>query len=366
MIYWFMVLMVAYPVAMTTAPVDNEHESETPEAQGNSLQNTNSLSFRPAPHDGFETDDAFLQEMGARVDALIERAKAASPQRDRIDLWLATANLILASQLEPSCSRVLLGIDLDHVKERRAEDHAVLDRASKLLDEARTALKDFMAAPENDDDFVMIRQQRLDMLSAFHNAIHAYLLNEDGEEVMQKRRDAASELSAFMEDPDRHLVDAAQLWHALLRRSETDRRAILALLDPVVSEAAQPVSSHELFGRLMRCELIAERGGFAAALALLIQLEERAHVWQFAGADREDAIRLIAHRQIRILEQWKAALTADNSDRERTWCDDQVQSLMGEHFIESRQLLRLGLAIPIICSDPDVPEATPRKPPREE
>ncbi len=309
---------------------------------------------RLAAIDGFDDDAAYLRSVASRVAELVELAGRADDPVARADLLLAAANLILAHQLEPACTNALLGVD---DKPATARDHgglaASLDRADEFLDRAEAVVQPVQDGDDPPGSGGEASKRRLGMVRAFARALRAYLLPDESAEAKRNARRAASRLSALLEEDDEKVTAAARLWQASLRGREADPTPALSLLDLALSDPPREALTYAFFARLLRCRLVAKQGGFAAALALLSQLEERCEEWFPGEGDRADAVRATTLIEIRILRDWHGRLSAPAQAEEREWCASRIRTLTEARFPgDGNTVLRLHQAVPIVAHPP--------------
>ncbi|MCH7807796.1 MAG: hypothetical protein IIB60_01120 [Planctomycetes bacterium] len=313
----------------------------------------------------YEDDDAFVASFAARARELVHRSEQAPNARTRVDLLLAAANLILARELEPACSRKLLRLrheakPPDPTRLTRSIDHAseLLDRAGKAMDAAvgEKESSDSPAADWTDET------RRLTALNAFAAGLRAYLLPGDGPEASRRARRSASQLSVLLDDENPRIVAAATLWHACLRGGEADVGPALSVLDHALSEPQRHSMPYALFARLLRCRLVAKRGSAVTALALLVQMEDLRDEWLTDDAHRGDALRAITLTQAQILSDWHDAMPPSANGPERLWCAKRVAALRAERFNDETSVFRLGIAIPIIAPEPESAQSTTSTP----
>lgn len=178
--------------------------------------------------------------------------------------------------------------------------------------------------------------------------MRAFLLGGDDPESLRASRRAASRLSVLLEDDNPQIAAAAGLWQACLRSRDSDPSRALELLDAALADLPRESLPFSFFARLLRCRLIAARGGHAAALALLTQIEDRCEDWLPDESQRNDAMRALALTEFQILRDWHGALTEPNQSEERQWCIDRARHLAAERFTEEHHsLLRLNPCIPL-------------------
>jgi hypothetical protein len=323
-----------------------------------------SLEVHLATLPGFADDAAFLASVTSRVAELQQQAGEATDKVRKTGFLLAAANLILAEQLEPPSSRKFLQLDKPQLGDDALVAARALDRADALLFEAETFLRAEQKGSTDENppptDQAKDLSRIMDTLKAFAQALRAYLVTEaDGDSSRAARR-AASGLSVIVEDDDPQIAAAAAFWQACLRAMDPDPTPALDILDRAIVDLPADAPRFGFFSRLLRCRLVAARGGPAAALALLMQVEERANGWFKAEPDRASAMRSCAWIRLRILQAWHDRLDAKSQDDDRTWCKSRIDTLRNERFSNASgaTLLRLNQAIPIIARPPG-PNATP-------
>jgi len=300
-----------------------------------------------APLSANEDDHDFLRTIAARAEELGKSASSADDPIVRCELALSAANLILAHQLEPMGSLMLLGAEVDpHLQ---AEIREALERSKVLLDLAEESFGKFPSDPGDAAAKIKKITYQLEALRGFFEALRAYLLPQADAEGMRQSRKAASRLSVLLEDENPSISVPAALWYASLRGRETDPEAAISVLDSVLSDPPRSVLAQGFFARLLRCQLLAQQGGHAAALALLLQVEERCDQWFSDATRRDEAIRAATLVQMHVLNAWRERLNGSAQSAERQWCVDRITALSKERFGSGEgTVLRLGLAIPLM------------------
>jgi hypothetical protein len=192
------------------------------------------------------------------------------------------------------------------------------------------------------------------MLRAFADSQRAYLSSSAAAETASHRRRAASAIAPLLEDSDKQVASAARMWQAALRASEDDSAPALYILEPALMEPSPGSLPYAFFSRLLRCRLIAARGGSAAALALLTQIEERANDWFTDAQRRADATRTCAFVRLQIVRDWYDRLSPAAESGERAWCVAEAQRIYERHFKSVVTMLRLAPAVPLPALVPDV------------
>ena len=312
------------------------------------------------PMPGFNDDLAYVRVITERVSELSALADQTGDPATRAGLMLASANLILANQLEPACSRRLLHLWIDPDEEDEAEILGALARADELLTQVDTLLQQNSDQGDLAAGWPEETRDRLDTLRAFAAALRVQLLRGQGDEAGRAARRAASRLSPLLEHGNRKVVAAATFWQAVLRSHESDPSRALAVLEPALADPLPESMPYALFARLLRCRLLADPGSPAAALGLLMQLEERCLEWLGSDMERADAVRAVQLVRIQIMRDWHDRLSGPDASKERQWCRDRVKTLIEEAFADPGDtVMRLTPAIPIVAQPPAPNVETP-------
>ena len=302
---------------------------------------------RLAPLAGADGETEFLSTISTQVARIAQEVSGGGTPLHRANRLLTAANLILAHQLEPACSRRLLHVETPGAAAEELRGH--LDLAKKLIGEANAALEAAEEGSKQDADRLHDTRHRADLLHAFSQALRAYLLPAASSEPDRTMRRAASHLSALLEENDPAIASAARLWHGCLRAHEADPKPALSTLDYALASPPHSGLRQAFFARLLRIRLIAGQGGFAAAVGLLSQLEERCEEWFSKDSDAEDALRATTLVAIQILIDWHDSLSPSTQAQERRWCADRIKRLRESRFGDPvRTVLRLEKAIPIM------------------
>ena len=317
---------------------------------------------RLTPMPGFNDDAAYIHFVTERVTRSVEQAEVEQTRGLQAKHLLAAANLILAFELEPVCSQRLLRIpvDPDEIDESRIRD--ALDRADELLARAETAVRVGNEADPLAESATRV-QEHAQSLRAFSGALRAYLRAGRDNKGVEEIRQAASLLSRLMEQDDPRVVAAATFWQALLRSLEDDPDRALSVLELVLTDPPPDSMPYAFFSRLLRCRLIAQRGGVAAALALLLQLEERCLDWFSDDDERAAAIRVIQLERIHLMTDWREPLPTADAAAKRSWCRKRAVALTKEAFADPGDtVLRLTPAIPTLVEPLKPPAQLPAVP----
>lgn len=344
---------------------------------------------RLTPIPGFDDDAAYIHSIAERVREILSREGGVAPPfpeipEDITDIdsireqektqvletivqahqpSLAAANQILAFLLEPVCSRKILGLPINPDEFAETRIGAELARVNSLLETVEDSFEHNIFKTLPPTESVRRAQENLRNLRAFYGALHAYLLAGQDEEGTREARRAASRLSPLMEQDDPRVVAAATLWQALLRSLEDDPDRALSVLDLALVDPQPESMPHAFFSRVLRCRLIGRRGGEAAALALLLQLEERCHDWLTDDGERAAAIRVIQWERIRLMTHWREQPPTAKATPERRWCHSRAAVLMKEVFVDRGDtLFRLTPAIPILVGPAKIRAQDPARP----
>ena len=276
---------------------------------------------------------------------------------------LAAANWILARQIEPAASRWFLDIALadDRVNVLTAVRHARSElsraRAAGPSAESTTRPAGATALPPE--------EHLLETLDTLARAIEAVFSEGEVDANLTANGQPPFQLALLLEDDRPTVASAARLWRAALftRLGRGDRA--LALLPHPLAELSAENPRFDFYSRLFRCRCIADRGGYAAACMLLLQIEGRCHEWFTDPQDQADAKRASALLHTRILARWRDALDAETPSGERDWCADAIERIRGTacHTAERCPVLRLELAVPMLVAAPDDPTAEPLQQP---
>lgn len=313
---------------------------------GGSLLPTVRLALMP----GFDDSTAYARSIATRVEELAGQASRVDDLTKRVDLLAASANLVLAHQLEPACTHVLLQLHSDEEVFEEAFLRSALDRADELITRAQNTLRKLDDRDDLPEGWLVQSGRRLETLDVFALGLRAYLLPGAGDEASRGVRRAASRLAPLLEDQNGAVAAAANLWQACLRSRDSDPARALSVLGPALADPPRGSMPYAFFARLERCRLIAKSGGPAAALALLMQIEEHCDDWLTDNTARNDAMRTAQLVRIQILTNWQDRLGAPEHSAERLWCADRIKALAADRFAEGgNTVLRLTSAVPIIA-----------------
>ncbi len=311
-------------------------------------------TVRLATMEGFDDDAAYVQSMADRAADLAEQAEQSTDPSTRASLLMAAANVTLAHELEPICSAELLHLPDSPDDREEARVSAALDRADDWIGRAKKIIEGIDHDPEKEKTSRRELQRRREILDAFAQAFRAYLIPGDAREAAGADRRATSRLSVLLEDDDPQVVTAATLWQACLRARQPNLDRALAMLDRALADPPGRSLPYAFFERLLRCRLLARRGGHATALALLAQIEDLSTEWMGNDADRADALRTLALLNTQILADWHDRMSQADQSAERAWCSRRIEAIRAEHFgDENNTVLRLSPAVPLVAPAPE-------------
>ena len=306
---------------------------------------------RLAPHVGFDDDASYLQSVTERVADLATQADRAADAETEVVLLLSAANQLLGYQLEPACSRKLLGLSPADPARETELVRQTIDRIDQLIERAKRRLQQQSTEDaKTPPSWVQPTTQRISALEGFAGALRVYLLPIDGEAPEGVIRKAASRLSELREDQRPAVSAAATFWQACLRAMGDDPKRALPLLDAAWSKPSTESLPYSFFGRLLRCRLVADGEGEASALALLMQIEDQCEDWIEDEGDRQNAVRAAQFTGARILIAWHDRLDASERADERAWCRKRLKKIAEEAFpTDGNTILRLTPAVPMIA-----------------
>jgi len=307
---------------------------------------------------GVADEAAYVDYLAARTRSLIDAADAAAEPPAEARGRLAAANWILARQIEPAVSRVLLGIpaasDNEVIREGIARAARQLAAAESALARAPAAAAEVRRSADARDapqpPLTEALQSTLTDLSAFADALAVAFSDEMGGNSEDRARAAASSLAILLEDERPGVAVCATLMQALLyhRAGQMDRtRTVLDLALQAVPGDAREVA---FYSRLLRCRYLAEEGRFAVACSLLLKLEERCFEWFVSATDQAEAGYAATLVRRQTIQAWRDGHQGPEADAHRQWCDAAIarieEALAGEP--QPIRLMRLRSAVPYL------------------
>ncbi len=290
-----------------------------------------------------EPDPLDLGEMVARADS-DRNLEAAFTYR------LLAANRLLAFDLQPCASRLLLGIpeeeDYPKAREVIAQVTLYLEQASGKLGE--------LDSQSGLDEYKRYRYGvQLETLQAFSKALRELWLQASIPDEQRRKNiaDATVALGVILESDDPAIVRAATLWQAYLFASIDKLQRALDLLPTALKPVPEgkPVS---FYARVLRCRYIAQlHEDCAVSVSLLLRMKSRCGLW-FEDEERaqtaQQVVKLITRR---LCED---SLARANPDRKEfnEWCAGVASRIDGEFSEICKsgpvELLSLGSPVPMI------------------
>ncbi|MFH0983013.1 MAG: hypothetical protein V2A79_15950 [Planctomycetota bacterium] len=306
--------------------------------------------------EGVHDEEHYLREVHAQCEGYAALAREAADPAQAVESELAAANLILARETEPFASRRLLGLSQP---EDEASMRSALASARRRLGSAADRLENWV------DEDVPGRDRhrdRLETLQSFATALEAVWRPGDDEAAAQTRRDGVVSLAVLLEHERKDVASAAAVWQAVLYRQLGRPDRALELLPLATDRAEREARTYQLLSRLLRCRLIADRGGYAAACALLLQIEERIVEWFGTDEARAAAAHAAMLTRVQVLALWRDTLDPATEADEIQWCNRAIERIHGDAAVEggSSPVLRLEETIPLIVPLPEGPGPTPR------
>jgi hypothetical protein len=240
----------------------------------------------------------------ARLAHLEVRVAGATRKSEEAQAHAAWANELLAHACPAALSSLVLGDDrrADHQAVRTAiqESFEHLDRAAALLDEPE-AVADTAPADDDRADAKALRRQ-IEQLRRFAMAMESVAVKHADEADRGKAIQAARDLAVARESEEPQVASAALFWQSAAWASGgRSDRALKSL--PAITDAPEHWP-WDFFAIVLRCRLLEEENRPAAALALAIQLEERASAWSGLPAPSESIGDTAILLQLEILERW--------------------------------------------------------------
>ena len=184
-----------------------------------------------------------------------------------------------------------------------------IDDGMSSLQQARVALeKQDVAAAQKED------RRRIEVLTAFGESWRALAAFDGSPEAAEQLLTTGIELALYVDDPDPHIAEAAQLWqaHAYRKAGRPDRA--LQLLKPIL--AARSGRALDLFARLERCRALADAGHYVASIALAIKVEGKLDTWlqREPPQARKSARHTVRLLRAEILKRWAVRLRDESMD----------------------------------------------------
>ena len=334
--YRFLVLSILVPCGGSGLAVAQAPTAEKPEHDVPLLPQIPDVRLRLL--DGASSESEFLNSVGDRAAALLAESQGQSDEA-RVNARLAAANLILARQMAPVCSRSLLAVPNAN-DPTRARD--ALARARTILDDAKALIDAADAGHVEPPVWIRSAEIRHQTLGSFATAFDAIFMSADRPDRARTLRRAATKLWPLTEDDDPEIAIAARLWQAFLRGYEDDVNPAIETLDLALAKPDEKTRRLAFMSTLLRCRLLARQGGYAVSLALANIIEERCDEWFTTADDRGDALRTTTLIELAVLSDWFEAIEGEGRDDERRWCAQRMRDLI-EARLTGEQITVLGL-----------------------
>ncbi len=256
---------------------------------------------------------------------------------------LVPANMMLAWETEPFASRRLLGIS-------RVGDEAAMRSALALVRKRLTAARANLADRNADGLLDTAPDHALySTLSSFTTALEAVWSQGQDESALQAKRVGVYTLAVLLEHQRKDVASAAMLWQAVLYRQMGRLDKAFQLLPLATEPVDGDARRHQFFARLLRCRLVADRGGYAAAYSLLLRIERRIAEWFATEPAYSEATHAAMLIRLQVLEQWRDTLDPTTETGEIQWCNKaaaRIRQALSTHGNKT-QLLRLEQTIPL-------------------
>lgn len=312
------------------------------------------VHLSPAPYpNGVSDEQGYARRLAERTRFLLDRCIQTEELAARLRLRIAAVNWMLAAECEPPMSRWLHRISRESDSERVAQ---LTKSCIEQLATARTELEQYAGGAETDAAEAEELGATIELLETYARTFEACFRGGESPGGIVGSR-VTTRLARYLEDDRPEVAASALLWQAAVygHRDRIDR-ALLTL--PLATEPPQRETlRYDFFARLMRCRFLTEQDRFAAAWALLLQLEEHAREWFSSVSARDEAVRSAVLQKIALCDAWIAALDSSTQTDAIEWCKEMRKRFVDEHFREKtdQTLMRLNAAAPIVV---DIPEPT--------
>jgi hypothetical protein len=269
----------------------------------------------------------------------------------QVELLLSLANFRLARELEPAASRWLLGDESAEVRRQLAES------AGKARAEAERAL-DILTGLAAKSPVPRIGGKPLATWRAVAEQLISLAAVLEGIGRGAVDAPCLARLEPMTRDSSAPVAAAAKLWWIAGMRQAGLGSKILEKVDPATSKPGQ--LPYDFFSRLLHCRLLADRGSYAVATGLAIQMESRGDGW-FKKAQVGEAKRAVCGLQIELAERWAERLERGNAAEEGAHRRSVAEDLRARlSRVPDGQVYRLGLAVPVAV-EPPAPPAVPTR-----
>jgi len=252
-----------------------------------------------------------------RFQSSIDKATSAAK---RLSARLGATECILTHE----CAAPLTALLTDGAFDRRALGAS----AARAIESIDTASDDLSGAAL-DEDAASAAIDHLDRLRAFADMFAALALDPKADETPRRLIDACIGLALYADDPSEELVESAKLWQAVAyRRAGKIDRALQVLRPVLTTPTARSIG---FYARVQRCLCLADRGDYAAALALAFRVAHRADAW-FEDRDRaarKQAVDSVRWVRIEVLKDWAKQLKEDGKPHRAAEAEEDAETLLG-------------------------------------
>jgi hypothetical protein len=221
--------------------------------------------------------------------------KGPAGDRARCQVMLEMNRRFLVEKSARQLTRVLIGQDQDvePLLHSMRNIHRMMGLAGGLI----------RRLPADDDETLKLKRIS-DLIAAFSESFTALAMDDDGSETKQALLDSAVGLALYLDDENRAVVESAKLWQGVAYRRAGKPERALQVLHPVLTT---PEARHiGLYARLERCRALADRGDYAAALAVAQRVAARVDPWfeEMDAETRRQAADSVRWTRIELLGRW--------------------------------------------------------------
>jgi hypothetical protein len=283
-------------IVLTQGPVPPGQPTDTqPAIQVDRAREQSQVELRPLTSE----DGPDVEEERA---ALETQLSAAARPGEQAELLLRRANWLLAAASEPHASRFLLEIERP---DDRAAWSELIDRAQRDVEAARELLERMPEpASEEEEEQADTMRATADTLQAFAR-LFSGLCAADGADGNALYA-VTAELSLYLDDENRALARAANLWQAVVLRTIGQPDRARDYLELPLSTPGKAYAG--LFIRWQRLHCLADEDQLPAALVLALRMEESCNRWFTDAARREPATRGCMWQRLKLYERYQQQL----------------------------------------------------------
>ena len=298
--------------------------------------------------DGITSEPDYADWLDKQIATLARRERAAREPAAQLPLVLARANLRLSRQAEPALTRLMLhdatSADGGRLAATLVPAQADLKRAAALLTRLEQSPAPHKAAAKQRERW----RSEAANLTVLSDAMAALAGKADAQSCLTALGPLAASKQA-------DLAAAARLLQAALMRQTGKVNEAIALLEPAVIPPEQ--LPYDFFARLLRCRLLADRGGHAIAAAMAVQIDARCESW-FDKSRQAEARRAVGLLRIDLARRWADQLERDGLVSHAARRRAAAAKIRKQLFDKDAVVYRLGLAVPILAKIPQPPAPT--------